>query len=187
MVGLQGRRFLPPAPLQIPSSPHPNEALPTLGPPTIHSCLASGWLGLTSSAPSDDLGGGFPRRRPVGCGCLLAPYRRIDKRNALLPPVSGPCTPKLLLQSCPDYAGRKIPGFTLADQLPSDRLHLHPAGVHPGYTARCSTTRGVSHVSHVACSSRNTACPATATWPSVQTSLIVFEHIRGLAVRLQHV
>jgi hypothetical protein len=70
-------------------------------------------------------------------------------------------------------------------QLPSDCLHPHQAGVVPGYTARWSTSRGDSHVSHVACSSRNTNSPATATWPSVQTSSSVFEHIRGLAVRLR--
>lgn len=135
----------------------------------------------------------LPRRPPVGCGCLLASYRRIDKRNAHLPPVSGPCahprfSPAVLLPAVLHSSPvRKIPWYILIDQLPSDRLHLHPAGVAPGYTARCSTTRGVSHASHVACSSGNTSSPATATWPSVQTSLSIFEHIRGLAVRLQHV
>lgn len=73
VIGLQGSlvTYLLPAPLQIPSSPHPNEALPTLGPPTTHSCLASGWLGQTSSAPCDGLGGGFLDDDPWVAAALL--------------------------------------------------------------------------------------------------------------------
>lgn len=138
------------------------------------------WLGLTSSAPSDDLGSGFLDDDPWVVAALvpsLASYRRIDKRNAHYPPVSGPCA--VLFQLFITYEQ------VLRYQLPSDGLHPHQAGVVPGYTARCCTTRGDSHVAHVACSSRNTNSPATATWPSVQTSNSVFEHIRGLAVRLR--
>lgn len=71
LVGLGWRKPwppLPPAPLPLPSSPHPNEAPPTLGPPTA-ACL---WLaGLASSAPSDDLGGGFLDDDPWAAAAFL--------------------------------------------------------------------------------------------------------------------
>lgn len=100
MVGLQGslvRYSLPPCksrPVPIPMR------LYHLGPPNTHSCLASGWLGPTSSAPSDDLGGGFLDDDPWVAAAFLRLTGGLTNETPTYLRFLAPAAPKLPLQSC---------------------------------------------------------------------------------------